>query len=222
MEKLQQIAIDGPAGAGKSSVAKKLAERLGYLYIDTGAMYRAITYQVICRDISLADSKALEAILEETELDFVTSLDKKQLIYCNGEDITEQIRMPQVSNLVSAVSALGIVRKSLVEKQQDLGLKYNIVMDGRDIGTVVLPNADFKFFLTASLEERTKRRLKELTDKGVEMSFEALAQEIASRDEKDSQREISPLVAASDALHIDTGALTLNEVVEKLFMIIKK
>lgn len=223
MQKTKQIALDGPAGAGKSSVAKRLAQRLGYIYIDTGAMYRAVTWLVLKEKIDLSDTETLGKLLEQIVIEF-GEIDEqgRQTVRCNGLDCTEEIRSTEVSNFVSAVSAIGLVRKVMVQKQQEIARNHDVVMDGRDIGTVVLPEAEYKFFLTASLDERAKRRMLELKDKGQTVDFEVLKAEMAERDRKDSQRAIAPLTPAADAQQIDTSKMTFDEVIENLFGLIIK
>lgn len=223
MQKTKQIALDGPAGAGKSSVAKRLAQRLGYIYIDTGAMYRAVTWLVLKEKIDLSDTETLGKLLEQIVIEF-GEIDEqgRQTVHCNGLDCTEEIRSTEVSNFVSAVSAIGLVRKEMVQKQQEIARNHDVVMDGRDIGTVVLPEAEYKFFLTASLDERAKRRMLELNDKGQTVDFEVLKAEMAERDRKDSQRAIAPLTPAADAQQIDTSKMTFDEVIENIFGLIIK
>lgn len=217
-----QVAIDGPAGAGKSSVAKVLAKRLNYIYLDTGAMYRAVTWYVLQKKISFADVAAIEQILPEIELQFSENAEGNWLLFCNGQDISQEIRTTEVSNNVSAIAMLPKVREEMVRQQQRIAANHNVIMDGRDICTAVLPQAQYKFFLTASLEERAKRRGAELEAKGEVVDYEQLRREIALRDQKDSQREVSPLRQAEDAMLIDTSNLDFSTVVEKLFSIITK
>lgn len=221
MNQTLQIAIDGPAGAGKSSVAKVLAKRLNCIYLDTGAMYRAVTWLAMERQIAFDDLAALGRLLETLELQFKEE-DGVQRLYCNGTDVTEAIRSTEVSANVSAIAMIPLVREALVAQQQKIAADCDVLMDGRDIGTTVLPNAQYKFFLTASLEERARRRYLELQKKDVTVDMEQLKQDIALRDQKDSQRAVSPLVQAPDAELIDTSALTFEEVVEKLFHKIAK
>lgn len=221
MRQTLQIAIDGPAGAGKSSVAKLLAKRLNCIYLDTGAMYRAVTWLAMERQIAFDDLEAMERLLETLELTFREE-NGVQRLYCNGTDVTEAIRSTAVSANVSAVAMIPQVREAMVAQQQKIAAGCDVLMDGRDIGTTVLPNAQYKFFLTASLEERARRRCLELQQKGEAVDLEQLKQDIALRDQKDSQRAVSPLVQAPDAERIDTSSLTLEEVVEKLFHKIAK
>lgn len=223
MREIIQIALDGPAGAGKSSVAKKLAQRLKITYIDTGAMYRAVAWLILQKGLSLQDEAAIGQLVESIDITF-GPIDEagRQTVWCNGVDCTEAIRSSEVSNFVSAVSAMAIVRKALVRKQQAVAANQSVIMDGRDIATVVLPNAPYKFFLTASLEERTRRRMAELTLKGKIVDADTLKAEIAARDQQDARREHSPLIKAEDALLIDTDNLTFEQVVDKLFKIIIK
>lgn len=211
-----QIAIDGPAGAGKSSVAKVLAKRLNCIYLDTGAMYRAVTWLALQKNIAFSDEAGMKQLLSALQLEFKEEGDKQHL-YCNGVDVTEAIRTPEISANVSAVAMLPFVRETLVAQQQRIASDCDVLMDGRDIGTTVLPQAQYKFFLTASLEERARRRYLELKEKGEEVDLEQLKAEIALRDKKDSQREVSPLVQAPDAELVDTSDLSFEQVVEKLF-----
>ena len=221
MKETLQIAIDGPAGAGKSSVAKALAKRLGCIYLDTGAMYRAVTWFAMQEQVPLEDAPAMEALLEKIQLEFKEEPEGQHL-YCNGVDITEAIRTTEISANVSAVTMLPSVREAMVAQQQKIAADCDVLMDGRDIGTTVLPDARYKFFLTASLEERARRRCLELQQKGIAVDLEQMKHDIALRDEKDSKRAVSPLVQAADAERIDTSDMTLEEVVEKLFAKIAK
>jgi cytidylate kinase len=205
-----QIAIDGPAGAGKSTIAKEVANALGYVYIDTGAMYRAITLKAIENDMNLED-EAVFRFVKDTVFRF-----KESHLYMDGTDVSTRVRSNDVSNNVSLVSSYLSVRKQLVEIQQKMAENNNVVMDGRDIGTVVLKQAKFKFFLTASIEERAQRRHIDNQKRGISSSFELLKQEIARRDTFDTTREHSPLKAADDAIIIDTSNMTIKQVVEMI------
>ena len=194
-----QIAIDGPAGAGKSSVAKVLARRLGCIYLDTGAMYRAVTWLALQKQVAFDDMEGIKDLLQTIELEF-KDVDGMQHLYCNGTDVTEAIRTPEISANVSAVSMIPQVREAMTAQQQKIAAGSDVLMDGRDIGTTVLPNARYKFFLTASLEERARRRALELEQKGIAVDMEQLIADIALRDKKDSEREVSPLKQAEDAV----------------------
>lgn len=215
------VAIDGPASSGKSTVAKLIAEDLGLIYVDTGAMYRTLTYQALQQNVDVQDEEALLAILKETTIRFERA-EEGQLVFCNEEEVTAAIRQNDVSNAVSDVSAHPAVRQELVERQRKMADKQGVIMDGRDIGTVVLPQADVKIFLVASVDERAERRHNENVQKGIESDLELLKKEIAQRDYKDSNREVSPLKQAEDALRIDTTELTIEEVVAKIEEIIKE
>lgn len=218
-----QVAIDGPAGAGKSSVAKALAKRLNYIYLDTGAMYRAVTYQALKEQIPFDDLQALYHLVTKIELHFQEDAKSgQQQLFCNGENISEAIRTSEVSDHVSAISMIPCIREAMVKRQREIADDHNVIMDGRDIGTVVLPKAQYKFFLTASLEERTRRRYKELLQRGDSITYEALREKIFRRDQIDSERENAPLIQAADAILIDTSFMDFSEVVEKLFSIITK
>ena len=221
MKNTLQIAIDGPAGAGKSSGAQVLAKRLNCIYLDTGAMYRAVTWLAMQQQVPFDDLTGMDQLLKNLQLEFREE-DGVQHLYCNGMDVTEAIRSTEVSANVSAVAMIPLVREAMVAQQQKIAADCDVLMDGRDIGTTVLPDARYKFFLTASLEERARRRYLELLQKGVSVDLEQLKQDIALRDQKDSQREVSPLVQAPDAELIDTSHMTFDEVVEKLFHKIAK
>ncbi|MGX7419235.1 (d)CMP kinase [Carnobacterium gallinarum] len=220
-EKKLRIAIDGPASAGKSTVAKILAKDLGYIYCDTGAMYRSLTYWAIQNHVDPNDEPALMDLLKSMELEFSPSMDM-QKVFVNGQDVTEEIRQTDVTNLVSAISAHEKVREELVKRQQKIADAGGIVMDGRDIGTTVLPDAEVKIFLVASVTERAERRFKENQLKGITTPLDVLQQEIADRDYKDSTRAISPLVQADDAILVDTTGLSIEGVVNQLKAIIAK
>jgi cytidylate kinase len=202
-----QIAIDGPAASGKSTIAKKIAEELGYLYIDTGSMYRAITYKALHLGIDLEQESAF-SFVNDTKFQF-----DHGTIFMDGKDVTEHIRSHKVSNNVSLVASYLSVRQACVKIQRDLAKNQNIVMDGRDIGYKVLPNADFKFFLTASIETRAERRYQDNVKRGIESNKQILIEKLAQRDHFDSTRQHSPLKPADDALILDTSDLTIDQVV---------
>ena len=206
-----QIAIDGPSGAGKSTIAKSVAKALGILYLDTGAMYRTVALKGLRSGIRLSDGGAVAGMLRDTRID-VLHRDGSQRVLLDGEDVSEDIRTNEVSMGASAVSAHLVVRERLVSLQQDIARRISVIMDGRDIGTKVLPNADIKIFLTASPEARAKRRFRELQEKGLlDMTYAALLEEIRTRDRNDSNRTHSPLVKAVDAILLDTTELDLEE-----------
>ncbi|MBO8127950.1 MAG: (d)CMP kinase [Peptococcaceae bacterium] len=211
MNKTTAIAVDGPAGAGKSTVARKVAEKLGFLYVDTGAMYRALTLFALRRGVPINNDEALSELIKQVRLDV-----KPGRILLNGEDVTVPIRSPEVSRHVSLVARLPSVRRYLLKLQRELAANVNVVMEGRDIGTVVLPEADKKFFITASVAERAKRRRQDLLTQGHDISVEKLEKEIAERDLLDSTRDIAPLKPASDAIFIDTTRMTIQEVVDRI------
>ena len=206
------IAIDGPAGAGKSTVAKIVAEKLGYTYIDTGAMYRGVAWKTLKQSQAATDEDILRAV---QEIDVrLACTENGTRVTVDGTDVTQEIRTPEVTHIVSRVAALGPVREKMVELQRAMAADGAIVMDGRDIGTNVLPNADVKIFLTASVEERARRRYDEMKEKGYAVNFDKLKREIALRDKQDSEREISPLRQAEDAVLLDTTSLSIDEVVK--------
>lgn len=208
------IAIDGPAGAGKSTVARMVANKLNYLYIDSGAMYRALTWKLLRDGICLDDEAELAAVLRDIEIEFRLDSNGESRIFCNGADVTEEIRRPEVSSAVSKVAAKQPVRSRMVLLQREIAQKGRVVMDGRDIGTVVMPEASNKFYLTADVLERAKRRFLELELKGHVISLPEVQREIEMRDKIDSEREISPLMKAPDAICIDTTGLRPEEVAE--------
>jgi cytidylate kinase len=215
MKKLLSIAIDGPAGAGKSTVAKQVAERLSFIYIDTGAMYRALTYKALSLGADLNDGKALESVLASTDIELVIT-DEGQAVYLDGKNVSEEIRTSKVTNNVSFVASQQEVRTEMVKRQQLLAESGGVVMDGRDIGTHVLPNAELKIFLVASVEERARRRFEENIAKGFKSDFEQLKYEIALRDKRDSEREAAPLKKAEDAIELDTTSMSIEEVVSSI------
>lgn len=220
MKKIQ-VAIDGPASAGKSTVAKIVAKKLQLIYCDTGAMYRAVTYAAIKENIELDDDQALKHLLENIEIRFVPA-EPEQRVFVNQEEVTQIIRTPEITNNVSVVSAQPSVRAELTNRQQEIARDGGIVMDGRDIGTTVLPNANVKIFLVASVHERALRRFKENQEKGINTPLNILEKEIEERDYKDSHRKISPLIQAKDAVLVDTTSKTIDQVVDQLLQVIKK
>ncbi len=211
-----RIAIDGPAGAGKSTIAKAVARELNIDYIDTGAMYRAIAVKLIRSGVDYRDGEALSAMLETTELDFA---DGK--MYLDGEDISDIIRSPEVSALASPSSAVPAIRYKLTDMQQTMGRRKSVIMDGRDIGTAVFPDAEFKFYLTADIDIRAMRRTAELLAKGESVEFEAVKADMQQRDLQDSTRAFRPLKKADDAVEIDTSRLSIEEVTKKILNVIK-
>lgn len=215
------IAVDGPAAAGKSTVAKMIAEQLNIVYIDTGAMYRALTLKAIQTDTDKTDETALIDLLAHTEIT-LSQASEKQIILLDGNDVTNDVRSQEVTNAVSYIATHEAVRIEMVKRQQQLADDISVIMDGRDIGTHVLPKADVKIFLLASVHERAERRHKENISKGFESNFEQLVKEIEERDYRDSTRKVSPLVQAEDAIAIDTTSLSIQEVVEKIISVIDK
>ncbi len=205
------IAIDGPAGAGKSTLAKRLAESIGFLYVDTGAIYRSVGLFAHKQNKNCECDQEVISVLPDLELTITHEADGLQHMLMNGEDVTFQIRQNEVSRLASLVSRIPEVREFLLKTQRNMAKQHSVVMDGRDIGTVILPDAALKIFLTASVEERAKRRHAELLQKGSQVSFEQICSEISSRDEQDSNRTIAPLKAAEDAIVVDTSILDLEE-----------
>ena len=212
------IAIDGPAGAGKSTIARAAAQRLSYLYVDTGALYRAIAF--FMQERRLDNEAEIVAALGEVEVN-LKFVDGVQRVFLCGEDVTEKIRTPQISMMASKISAIPEVRAFLLHLQRDLAQKNNVLMDGRDIGTVILPNADVKIFLTASPEARAQRRHKELLEKGLESSYEEVLADILKRDHDDSTRAVAPLKRAEDAILVDTSDCNLEESIELVLRIVK-
>jgi cytidylate kinase len=215
-----KIAIDGPAGAGKSTIARILAAKLGVLYIDTGAMYRALALKALKTAINLHDPQDLLELALHTHIHFELN-NQQQKVICDGRDVTGAIRSPEVSAVVSQVAVHPAVRKQMVIMQRDMARNHSVVMDGRDIGECVLPDADYKFYVTASLEERTKRRIKELQANGYEVDEERVKREIMQRDHQDSHREVGALKLLPDSILIDTSALTVDQAVTKIMKIIQ-
>ena len=221
-EKVYSIAIDGPSGAGKSTLAKAVAAERGILYVDTGAIYRTIGCYVRRREIDPKDSARVIAALPEIHVDMVYSEDGLQHMLLNGEDVTREIRLPEISMYASAVSAIPAVRDFLLEMQRSLARTRSVIMDGRDIGTVVLPEADVKIFLTAAVEKRAMRRVKELEERGTPRPYEEVLREMEERDWADTHREIAPLKQAEDAITVDTSDINFEESKALLLDVIRR
>jgi len=210
------IAIDGPSGAGKSTIGKALARRLGYLYIDTGAMYRAVALKVKGKKaLVLGDESKLSALVSSLHITFVGK-GKETAVFCNGKDVTKAIRSPEMSRLASDISRKKVVREALVRRQREMGTGGGVVLEGRDIGTVVFPDAEIKFYLDADTEERGRRRFKELVEKGMKVDFNDTLEEVRTRDHRDMNRAVSPLRKAEDAFFIDSTGRTVKEIVEEM------
>ena len=216
-----QIAIDGPGGAGKSTVARAVAAKLGIVYVDTGALYRTVGLYVRSKDISADDTAGVISCLPDISLE-IKYVDGKQHVYLNGEDTGERIRTPEMSTYASKVSAIPAVRAFLLDTQRDIAKKNSVIMDGRDIGTVILPDAEVKIFLTASEECRAQRRYKELLDKGQSVTYEDVLSDMRQRDERDSTRDVAPTAAASDAVFMDNSDMTFDETVDAVIALVKK
>lgn len=215
------IAIDGPSGAGKSTVAKSLAQRLGYLYIDTGAMYRSVALRAKQKGISQEDPVAVGRLASSLQITFIAA-EEHTCILCDGEDVSEAIRSPEIARLASAISKHKELREILVEKQREMGKEGGVILEGRDIGTVVFPDAEVKFYLDAGGEERVKRRYHEMVQKGMKVDFLATREELMQRDHQDMHRDHSPLKKAEDALFIDSTHRSVKEVVEEMVRIIQE
>lgn len=218
------IAIDGPGGAGKSTISKEIAKRLGIVYVDTGALYRSVGYYAREHGLSVEDVRISEKItpmLPNISLN-IEYIEGGQHVILNGEDLGDKIRQPDISMYASAVSSVGTVRQFLLETQRSIARKNSVIMDGRDIGTVILPDAEVKIFLTASNEVRAMRRYKELCEKGTEVKYEDVLSELVARDKADSERAIAPCVAAPDAVTVDNSELTFDGSVERILEIIKE
>ncbi|MCI6499204.1 MAG: (d)CMP kinase [Lachnospiraceae bacterium] len=215
------IAIDGPAGAGKSTIAKKVASDIGYVYVDTGAIYRTLALACIRKGIAADDEKNVCDICKNTKVD-IKYVDGEQIMLLDGENVNAYIRSEDVSRMTSSISVYKEVREQLIDLQRYIAEKENVIMDGRDIGTFVLPNAEVKIYLNASVETRAKRRYLEQKDKGVECSLEDIEKDIKERDYRDMHRDIAPLRKADDAVEVDTSSMTIDEVVMKIKDIIKE
>lgn len=220
MAKTYAIAIDGPAGAGKSTMAKRLAKELGYYYVDTGAIYRTVAYFLDLLGVSPKDADGVERYIDELTIEIQYDEDGKQHMIMNGMDVTDEIRTQDISQKASLVSAHAVVREVLLDMQRDVAKAHNVIMDGRDIGTVVLPKADVKIFLTASPEVRAKRRTEELLAKGQKAEYEVVLKEIQQRDYQDTHREIAPLKMARDSIKLDTSELDIDGVIDAMKKII--
>lgn len=221
MKKTLKIAIDGPSGAGKSSLAKGVAKKLGLIYVDTGALYRAVGLFAIRRGVAAEDKDGIIALLPSLKVE-MTNEGGVQRVYLCGEDVSDKIRTPEVSHYASSVSAVPEVRKFLFSLQREIADKCDVIMDGRDIGTVILPDADLKVFLTASAEARAKRRYLELTEKGIKTSVEELIAQQNERDARDSGRDVAPLTPADDAVLLDNSAIDLEKTIEEVIRFAKE
>ncbi len=215
------IAIDGPAGAGKSTIAKKTANELAFIYVDTGAMYRALALYFVKNQIESSQKEKIEKACQDVKVS-IAYQDSNQIVLLNGENVNHLIRTEEVGKMASAISVYKKVRYKLVELQQNLAKEANVVMDGRDIGTYVLPNANLKIYLTASINERAKRRWTQLKEKGVNLDLDVIEKDISERDNQDMNREFAPLKQAEDAIYIDSSELTIDEVVEKILIYYKQ
>ncbi|MBQ6432059.1 MAG: (d)CMP kinase [Oscillospiraceae bacterium] len=221
MNKVYSIAIDGPAGAGKSTMARRAAAELNFVYVDTGAIYRTVAYAVIKRGILPEETEKIDALLPELRVKLAWK-DGVQHTYLGGADVSKKIRLPEVSSMASKVSALPSVRAFLLDTQRNVAKSNSVIMDGRDIGTVVLPNADVKIYLSASAEVRAKRRLLELQEQGRSDTYEDVLKDMIERDYRDMHREIAPLKQADDAVLLDTSELSLEESIEAILRIIRE
>ena len=222
MSKTYSIAIDGPAGAGKSTIAKRLAKELGYRYVDTGAIYRTVAYFFDLWGVSPKDIDGIRRYIDELNIDIEYDEDGLQHMIMNGIDVTGDIRTQDISQKANLISALAIVRDAMMDMQRDAAKKYNVIMDGRDIGTVVLPKANVKIFLTASAEVRAQRRTDELLAKGQKANYATILKEIQQRDYQDTHREVAPLKMCRDSVKVDTSDLDIDEVIAKIRGIIQE
>ena len=221
MDKIWSVAVDGPSGAGKSTLSRRVAERFGIMYVDTGAIYRTVGLAVRRRGIAAEDTAAVIALLPELSIDLRHDENGLQRMYLWGEDVSDAIRTPEISQYASKVSAIPEVRAFLLEQQRSLARRYCVIMDGRDIGTVVLPEADVKIFLTASPEARALRRWKELQARGEQQSYEAVLADLIERDERDSSRAAAPLRPAEDSVYLDTSDYSFEESLELICGVIR-
>lgn len=210
------ITIDGPAGAGKSTISKILAKKLGYIYLDTGALYRALAYKALKLKISLEDISSLHNLCLNTDV-YLKNVNGQMKVFVDGEDVEQKIRTEEVGLAASKISTYAAVREKLLDLQREAGVRGGIVAEGRDMGSVVFPGADCKFYLDAGVDERTKRRYKELAGKGLSAEYQSIQKDMISRDEQDKQRELAPLKAPEGAIVIDSDNLSIEEVVEKIF-----
>lgn len=216
------VAIDGPSGAGKSTVSRSVAKSFGFIYVDTGAMYRTIGLAAYRKGLDTKDKPSIICILPELNIELKYNDENEQRMYLNGEDVSADIRLPDISMCASNVSAMPEVRAYLMDMQRQMAKRYDVIMDGRDIGTVILPDADVKIFLTASAEERAKRRYNEITAKGIKTSFEEVLEDMKKRDAQDSGRETAPLVPADDAVMLDTSVMSFDESVSAVCKLISE
>ncbi len=216
------VALDGPAGAGKSSIAKRAAKALDFIYVDTGALYRTIGYAATLDGIEPVDSPEVDALLAKTKVDLTFNDKGEQIVLLNGEDVSGFIRTPEASMTASKISAIPKVRAFLLDLQRNMAKTHNVIMDGRDIGTVVLPDAQVKIFLTASPEARAQRRYKELVEKGMDVKYDDILSDVKERDYNDSHREIAPLKATEESIIVDTSALDLEQSIEAIINAIKE
>ena len=216
------VAIDGPAGAGKSTIARAAAKKLGFIYVDTGALYRSIGLNALRNDVNISDAEAVTATLDELKVELSFDAQGAQIVLLNGEDVSSLIRTPEVSMAASKVSAIPAVRAFLLDLQRNMAKTQSVIMDGRDIGTVVLPDAQVKIFLTASAEIRAKRRFDELIEKGQDVKYEDVLADVVERDYNDSHREIAPLKPAEDSKLADTSDLTLEQSIELIINLIEE
>lgn len=214
-----KIAIDGPSGAGKSTLAKRLSKKLGFIYVDTGALYRAVGLYIFENSIPVTSPESIVAALDNIDIG-LEFCDGVQKVYLNGRDVGDEIRRPEISMYASTVSAIPAVRKFLLDKQRDIAEKNNVIMDGRDIGTVIMPDAQVKIYLVSSAEKRAERRYKELVEKGIDISYAEVLSDMTKRDEQDSTRAASPALPAEDAVFLDNSGLTLDETLNEALRIV--